>query len=384
MASEAPQQVRANAPSGSLLAPMFLKGLGLANRLVVAPMTRVSATADGCPTPPMVVYYRAFAEGGFGLIISEGIYTDQAFSQGYLHQPGLTDEAQLSGWREVIHAVHGAGGKMIAQLMHAGALSQGNPFRSHTVGPSAVVPKGKQMEFYRGAGPYPIPMEITSAEIEEAIVGFSNAALNAKRAGFDGVEVHGANGYLLDQFLTEGVNLRTDAYGGEVEARISLTARVITAVRKAVGPEFLVGVRISQAKVNDFEHRWSGGEVDARTIFQAVAAAGADYVHTTQFEAWKPAFEEGGASLAALAEAHSGLPVIGNGSLHVAQHAAEMVRRGEVDLVSLGRGALTHADLPARFRAEQPVADFDPGIFEPLADLASQDRHRQALRAGEV
>lgn len=384
MAGNTLQEDRPDRRTGSLLAPAALGGLSLRNRLVVAPMTRVSATADGRPTPRMVAYYRGFAEGGFGLIISEGIYPDKAFSQGYLYQPGLSDEAQVAGWRDVIRAVHGTGGRMIAQLMHAGALSQGNPHRQHTVGPSAVAPKGKQMEFYRGAGPYPLPVEMSSAEIEEAIVGFSNAALSAQRAGFDGVEVHGANGYLLDQFLTEGVNLRTDAYGGDVGSRIGLTAQVIAAVRRAVGPEFLIGVRISQAKVNDFEHRWSGGDADARIVFQSVAQAGADYAHTTEFEAWRPAFAEGGPSLAALAKAQSGLPVIANGSLHETHRAEEMVARGEADLVSLGRGALTHADFPARLRAEQPIAGFDPGIFEPLADLASQDRHREALLASEV
>lgn len=384
MARDALQRVRSDGRARSLLAPVALGSLCLSNRLVVAPMTRVSATADGSPTPRMITYYRGFAEGGFGLIITEGTYTDEAFSQGYLHQPGLSGEAQVAGWREIVEAVHGAGGKIIAQLMHAGALSQGNPHRAHTVGPSTVVPKGKQLAFYRGAGPYPLPVEMSLVEIEEAVVGFSNAALNAKHAGFDGVEVHGANGYLLDQFLTEDLNLRTDAYGGDVGSRIALTAQVIAAVRRAVGLEFLVGVRISQAKVNDFEHRWSGGETDARIVFEAIAQAGADYVHTTEFEAWRPAFAEGGRSLAALAKLHSGLPVIANGSLHETQHANDMVASGEADLVSLGRGALTHDDFPARLQAEQPIAAFDPGIFAPLADLESQDRRREALLAGKT
>lgn len=384
MARDALQRVRSDGRARSLLAPVALGGLCLSNRLVVAPMTRVSATADGSPTPRMITYYRGFAEGGFGLIITEGTYTDEAFSQGYLHQPGLSGEAQVAGWREIVEAVHGAGGKIIAQLMHAGALSQGNPHRAHTVGPSTVAPKGKQLAFYRGAGPYPLPVEMSLVEIEETVVGFSNAALNAKRAGFDGIEVHGANGYLLDQFLTEDLNLRTDAYGGDVGSRIALTAQVIAAVRRAVGLEFLVGVRISQAKVNDFEHRWSGGETDARIVFEAIAQAGADYVHTTEFEAWRPAFAEGGRSLAALAKLHSGLPVIANGSLHETQHANEMVASGEADLVSLGRGALTHDDFPARLQAEQPIAAFDPGIFAPLADLESQDRRREALLAGKT
>jgi len=362
-----------------LLGPVTFAGLPVRNRLVVAPMTRVSATADGQPTPRMTEYYRDFAEGGFCLIISEGIYTDKAFSQGYLHQPGLTDDAQIAGWSDVTAAVHRAGGKIIAQLMHAGALSQGNPHRDEAVGPSAVQPKGEQMAFYRGEGPYRVPREISLAEIEEAIAGFSQAAINAKLAGFDGCEVHGANGYLLDQFLTEGVNVRTDIYGGETASRAGLIQKVIEAVRKGVGPDFIVGVRISQAKVNDFEHRWRGGEADAAIVFKMVKDAGADYVHSTQFEAWRPAFDEDGPSLAALAKHHSGLPVIANGSLHEAQWAEDMVANGQADLVSLGRGSLTHSDFPARLRSREPIETFDPGIFTPLANLSSDDQYRRLV-----
>jgi 2,4-dienoyl-CoA reductase-like NADH-dependent reductase (Old Yellow Enzyme family) len=365
----------------TLLEPVTLRRLRLRNRLAVAPMTRVSATGHGHPTPRMLEYYRDFAEGGFGLIISEGIYTDKAFSQGYLHQPGLADEAQTAGWGEVTKAVHQGGGMMIAQLMHAGALSQGNPHRNHTIAPSAVVPKGKQLDFYRGSGPYSLPVAMQLQEIEGAVEGFARAALNAQQAGFDGVEIHGANGYLLDQFLTEGINLRTDAYGGDTGSRTRLTIEVVEAVRLAVDPDFLVGVRISQAKVNDFEHRWSGGEADASIVFQAVARAGADYVHTTEFQAWRPAFGTG-RSLAAFAKDYSGLPVIANGSLHALGHASKMVAGGEADLVSIGRGALTHSDFPARVKSGQPIAEFDAAIFEPLADLASQDRHRQSLQIG--
>lgn len=288
--------------SRSLLDAASLAGLPLRNRLAVAPMTRVSATPDGRPTPRMVEYYRAFADGGFGLVITEGVYTDKVFSQGYLRQPGLTDNAQVEAWRDVVDAVHGAGGKIVAQLMHAGALSQGNPYRRRTVGPSAVRPKGDQMPFYRGAGAYHVPREMTLEEIEEAVAEFVNAAHRARSAGFDGVEIHAANGYLLDQFLSEGINLRTDAYGGDIRTRAALTVQTIAEVREAIGADFPVEVRISQAKVNDFEHRWSGGETHAEIIFRAVAEAGASYVHTTEFEAWRPAFAPGGPSLAALAK----------------------------------------------------------------------------------
>lgn len=353
--------------------PARLGQVTLSNRLAVAPMTRISATADGRPTPRMLSYYRGFADGGFGLIVTEGIYTDKAFAQGYLHQPGLADETQAAAWAGIVKAVHGAGGKMVAQLMHAGALSQGNPHRTSTLGPSAVAPKGQQMTLYRGEGDYPMPKAMSTGDIAEAVAGFVSAARRAKDAGFDGVEVHGANGYLLDQFLTEGVNLRSDRYGGSVAARIALTAEVIAAVRDAVGSDFLVGVRISQAKVNDFEHRWSGGEAAAKIVFESIGKAGADYIHTTEFEAWQPAFAAGGPSLAALAKAHSGLPVIANGSLHGKGRGAEMIACGDADVVSLGRGALTHDDFPQRLLQRQPIGEFDRGMFALLADLASQD-----------
>src|SRR3546814_11977998 len=122
-------------------------------------------------TPRMAAYYRTFAEGGFGLVITEGIYTDRAYAQGYLDQPGLTDAAQTEAWRVVVEGVHAAGGKIIGQLMHAGALSQGNPHQDKAAGPSAVQPKGRQMDFYRGAGPYRTPFDMSDKEIDLALAG---------------------------------------------------------------------------------------------------------------------------------------------------------------------------------------------------------------------
>ena len=329
----------------------------------------------------MAEYYRAFAEGGFALVISEGIYTDKAFSQGYLHQPGLTDEVQAEAWRVIVDQVHAAGGRIGAQLMHAGALSQGNPHRPGTVGPSAITPVGAQMAFYRGSGPYPTPRAMEPGDIEEAIAGFAAAAIRAREAGFDGVEVHGANGYLLDQFLTAGVNERADAYGGVVANRLRLTVETVRRVREAVGPDLLVGVRASQGKVNDYGHRWAGGEEDARAVFSGLASSGADYIHTTEFEAWRPAFSDDGPSLASLAKAHGGLPVIANGALHDPARALRMLEEGHADMVSIGRGALADSDWPERVRQRRGLSEFDREILVPLADLANADRRRAALAA---
>jgi 2,4-dienoyl-CoA reductase-like NADH-dependent reductase (Old Yellow Enzyme family) len=344
-------------------------------------MTRVSATSAGLPTRRMSDYYAAFAEGGFGLVVTEGLYTDKAYSQGYLFQPGLSDEVQAEGWRPIVERVHAQGARMIAQLMHAGALSQGNTYRAGTRGPSAVRPKGQQMAFYRGTGDYPMPMAMSVDEISEAIRGFAAAAVLARKAGFDGVEVHGANGYLLDQFLTEGVNLRDDRYGGDVEARLSLIVEVVKAVRAAVGEPFVVGVRISQGKVNDFLHKWSGGEEEAAAIFGALGKLPIDYLHTTEFEAWQPAFRAG-PSLAALAKKHSPVPVLANGSLHHPEHAAALIGRGEADFISLGRGALTHADWPRRVSDGVPLDAFDPAMLSPIADIENAEKHSRNVTSG--
>lgn len=361
-----------------LFDPFAIGRLALRNRLAVAPMTRVSATADGRATARMQRYYSAFADGGFGLVITEGIYPDKAYSQGYLHQPGLSDSAQGDAWAPVVQAVHAGGARIIAQLMHAGALSQGNLHRADTRGPSAILPKGQQMTFYRGSGPYRVPHAMSDDEIAEAILGFADAAARARKAGFDGVEIHGANGYLLDQFLTEGINLRTDRYGGSVERRMELIVDVATAVRKAVGADFTVGVRISQGKVNDFTHKWSGMERDAAVIFRSLGKLPIDYVHTTEFEAWQGAFGTG-PSLAALAKQHAQLPVIANGSLHDPARAASLVEGGDADVVSLGRMALTHANWPHLVRDARPISEFDPGILSPIADLENADRYCAAL-----
>lgn len=355
-----------------LFSPVRLGGVHLPNRLAVAPMTRISATGDGHATTSMVDYYRAFADGGFGLVITEGIYTDKAYAQGYFDQPGLTDAAQVEAWRAVVDGVHASGGKIIAQLMHAGALAQGNTHRNQGMGPSAVQPKGQQMEFYRGSGPYRMPAAMSESDIEDAVGGFAEAAQRAASAGFDGVEVHGANGYLLDQFLTDYTNRRTDSYGGGIAERVQLILEVVRAVRASVGSTLLLGVRIAQAKVNDFEHKWAGGQSDAEAVFSSLADAGADYIHTTEFEAWQPAFGSG-PSLAALAKQLSHLPVIANGSLHDPARASALLAAGDVDLVSIGRGALGDPSFADRVRRNQPVSSFDPNMLKPLATLGNAD-----------
>ncbi|WP_233830134.1 NADH:flavin oxidoreductase [Paraburkholderia sp. ZP32-5] len=360
--------------NSQILSPYNGNGIAVRNRVAVAPMTRITATEYGHPTQTMFDYYARFAKGGFGLVTTEGIYTDKAFSQGYRFQPGLADDEQARAWSEFNRDMHAHGARVFAQLMHAGALSQGNVYRTHTVAPSAVRPKGEQMAFYYGDGPYPEPRQMTDAEIDEAIQGFVQAAHRAVNiAGFSGVEIHGANGYLLDQFLGAHTNLRTDRWGGSTRARVQLLVDVVNSVRRGIGNAAPVGIRISQGKVNDFTSKWPGGEADAEVIFGTLGDAGVDFIHVTEHEAWQPAFESTRDSLVALARRYApNVTITANGGLHTAERIAHMLASG-ADIVTVGRGALANPDLPMLLANGREPRKFDSSILQPIASIKDDE-----------
>ncbi|AQH01454.1 NADH:flavin oxidoreductase [Burkholderia sp. KK1] len=348
--------------------------LQLANRLAVAPMTRVTASSDGVPTERMARYYQRFAAGGFGLVITEGNYIDTAASQTYENQPGLANDAQAVGWSGIVDTVHAEGAKMVAQIQHAGALAQGNRFGAKSVAPSAVQPKGEQMQFYRGVGPYPLPRALTESQIADVIASFASTAERAVSvAGFDGVEIHGANGYLLDEFLTDYTNQRTDRWGGSVARRVQLSVEVVKAVRAAVGKDVSVGIRISQGKVNDFHHKWVEKDAAASTIFGRLADTGVDYIHITEFEAWRPAFDDTGPTLVELARRNAPrTPLIANGGLHDLDRALEILDQG-ADIVAIGRGALANPDWPQRVQRGTTIDEFNRSVLGPIADIKDSE-----------
>lgn len=358
----------------TLFSPTAIGDVELTNRIALAPMTRVSATADGLATERMAAYYRAFAEGGFGLLITEGLYIDDQASQGYLFQPGIANSAHVEAWQTVVDGVHTSGSKYFAQLMHAGSQSQGNPYTTVTWGPSAVRPKGEQSPMYRGSGPFPTPQAMTTEHIGQVRAAFVNAARLARDAGFDGVEIHGANGYLLDEFLTDYLNTRTDEYGGSVANRIRLAADICRDVVTAVGADIAVGIRISQGKVSDHDHRWAGREDDAAVIFGTLGDTGIDYIHTTEYRALAPAFADTGQTLAELAKRYSGLKVIANGHLDDPRDAAELITSGTADVVALAKPALANRDWPRRVRTGQPLSpDVPAELFGPVADVKDSE-----------
>ncbi|MEO3803038.1 NADH:flavin oxidoreductase [Nonomuraea sp. B1E8] len=365
------------------LRPETIGELSLANRLAVSPMTRVSAASDGTPTEEMADYYAAFARGGFALVVTEGTYTDTRYSQGYLNQPGMVSDGHEAGWREIADRVRAAGAAFVLQLMHAGALSQGNRYRDDTMAPSAVPPRGEKMPEYGGHGPWSTPRPMRQDDIDLAVRGFVDSAVRAERAGFDGVEVHGANGYLIDQFLTDYTNTRDDRYGGGVSRRVRLAAEIVSAIRAEVGPRFCVGIRLSQGKVNDHTHRWAGGARDAEIIFAALAEAGASYLHiASEGRDWvETATLDGGMTITGLARKVTGLPVLANGGMHDADQAATVLADGHADVLALGRGALANPDFPRRLARGLPMADFDHRMLQPMATLNNARLWRPAAGA---
>ena len=367
-----------------LVEPVTVAGLELANRIAVAPMSRVSTAGNGVPTDTMVDYYAEYARGGFGLVVTEGTYTDHAHSQAYRNQPAIVTDEQVRAWARVADAVHREGGRVFLQLMHAGALVQGNHHRDAAIAPSAVRPKGRMLRGYGGEGPYGLPRPATLVDIEEAVAGFAASAARARAAGFDGVEVHGANGYLLDQFLTTYTNLRTDRYGGTVENRARLHVEVIAAIRAAAGPDFPVGVRVAQTKVNDLEYRWSG-PAEAEAVFRSIGAAGPAYVHVASEGAhWdETSFLAPGVSITGVARRATGVPVIANGGMHDQDLGARLLDDGHADMVALGLGAIANPDWPRRLAAGEAFAPFDRGMLKPEVTIENTLAWRRQMRLVE-
>ncbi len=256
-------------PAINLFSPIKLGNLELANRIIMAPLTRNRAAEGDVPQAMNVEYYRQRASAG--LIISEGSQISPQ-GLGYPHTPGIYSEAQVEGWKHVTNAVHQAGGNIFLQLWHVGRSSHSSmqPNGALPVAPSAMKPKG-QIFTYTGMQDFETPHALTLDEIKAIVGDYAKAAENAKRAGFDGVEIHSANGYLLDQFLRDGTNQRTDQYGGDINHRMRLLIEVTEKVVEVWG-EHLVGVRLSpENSFNDMK------DSQAQHTFNAVAHRLSDF-----------------------------------------------------------------------------------------------------------
>ena len=344
-------------------------GHSLKNRLVIAPMSRISASVEGLATGEMADYYTAFAKGGFSMIITEGNYTDDAASKSYANQPGLTSALHAAAWKPAVEQIKAHGAIAVAQLMHGGALSQ---FFQQTLAPSAIQPVGVKLAQYGGSGAYPFPKAMGLDDIEVVKDGFVNAAKYALQAGFDGVELHAANGYLLDQFLTPELNIREDHYGGNTGNRFRIVAEIIQAIREVVPERFLVGIRLSESKVNDLRYRWKEGAEMATEILEEARNAAPDFIHiAVQTGEWeRDSFYSKGTSYAALAKQITGKVIIANGGMHQLPIARRVIEELHADLLAIGKAALADPSWPLHtFNGTAPLA-FHPDMLWPEATIS--------------
>ncbi len=357
-----------------LLTPTTIRSTKLANRLALAPMSRTSADNDGTPTQAMADYYASFARGGFGMLIVEATFIDQSYSQSYAGQPGMVSDAHEAAWRRVVDAVKRENGVIVLQLMHAGATSQCT-FETHA--PSPVRPRGTMIQGYGPRqGSYDVPKELSRDQIRGIRDAFLQAVQRAERAGFDGVEIHCANGYLLDQFLTEETNQRTDDYGGTLENRLRLTSEIISAAKAATSPDFLTGVRLSQAKATEQDYFWPHGLQDAEAIFSGVSAVGSDYIHLASEKngyAYHCSTRKG-ENLTEFARKLTGLPVIANGGLEDIDLSNDLISSGKADILSIGKAAMLNPDLPLKISSGQSPRPFTFDMFRYGVTIDAQRR----------
>ncbi len=328
-----------------LFRPFQLGPWPLPHRIVMAPMTRNRAGAGNTPTALMAEYYAQRASAALIVteatqIVPEGV--------GYPNTPGIHSEAHVSGWRAVTDAVHGRGGRIFLQLWHVGRISHPalQPGGALPVAPSAIAPEGHAWT-RDGSKPYVVPRALDTSEIPELVAAYAAAARRAREAGFDGVEIHGANGYLIDQFLADGVNRRTDAYGGSLENRVRFLYEVTEAVIRAWSAD-RVGVRLSPRgtfnSISDSNRAQTYGYAVRRLNELAPL-----YLHLFDPVSAASGADAGMSRLAPeLRKAFSG-PVIVNGGFD-SLSASETLDRGEADLVAFGVPFLSNPDLPARLR----------------------------------
>jgi len=290
----------------TLFRPFTLGKLELSSRVVMAPMTR-NQSPGNIPGDKSVEYYRRRAAGGVGLIITEGTCVDHIAASGYPDVPYFHGEERLAGWKRVADAVHGEGGKIAPQLWHCGgARKAGTPPEGDVDG---YTPSGMNM-------PGKVNRHIMSKQdIDDVIGAFARGAADAKRLGFDAVEIHGAHGYLIDQFFWEGTNQRDDEYGGSLEKRSRFAIELIKAVREAVGPDFTVILRYSQWKQQDFTARLAESPQELEQFLLPLRDAGVDIFHCSQRRFWEPEFEGSDLNLAGWTKKITGCPTITVGSV---------------------------------------------------------------------
>lgn len=361
----------------ALFRPFHIHGLTLENRIVMAPMTR-SFSPGGVPGPDVAAYYRRRAENGVGLILTEGTAIAHPAAISDPKVPRFYGEDALAGWARVLDEVHAAGGRIMPQLWHVGMMRKPgdlpNP-EAPPVGPSGIaVPAGKLTE------------PLTESEIGGLIEAYAQGAADARRLGFDGVELHGAHGYLIDQFFWEVTNQRTDQYGGDLEARTRFAVEAVRACRRAAGPDFPILLRFSQWKIADFAARLAPTPETLERFLAPLADAGVDIFHCSTRRFWEPEFPGSDLNLAGWTKKLTGKPVITVGSVGLdndlmtvfregkgasttgLEAIIRMIERDEVDLVAVGRALLTDPAWAAKIR-DGRTGDLQPFTLDAMKVL---------------
>lgn len=387
-ASTGPVEAIPASRTAKLFEPVQAGSLRLGNRIVMSPMTRTMAP-DGVPGEANAAYYRKRAAGGAGLIITEGAWIPHDAAANEADVPKMYGAPALAGWKKVVDAVHAEATPIIAQLWHVGQMKQ------HTVEglyagkgagyrpPRRVGPSG----LFGGIGkPTTLDGEpAVTADLEAIVEAYGKAAINAKMTGFDGIELHAAHGYLLDQFLWTGTNRRTDEWGGSLANRARLVANAVAEIRRMTGPDFAISLRISQWKVQDFTARNFETPEALEAFARLMVDAGVDVFHCSTRRFWDTEFGSD-RNLAAWTKQVSGKPTItvgavgmtgehidtlmGEGSSVAAlDYLLALVDRGDFDLVAVGRGMLVDPDWANKVRDGRidQLRDWDPEVLKDLA-----------------
>ncbi|KAA0875426.1 alkene reductase [Nitrincola tapanii] len=338
----------------TLFTPLVLGDLTLKNRIFMAPLTRCRAEDNHVPGALMVEHYAQRASAG--LIIAEATMAMEGNSA-FWREPGIYSDAQIQGWKQVTEAVHKEGGRIFLQIWHGGRachplLNQGK----QPVAPSAIAIQNDEVHTPQGKQPYTLPRELSLDEIPDIIAGFRQAALNAQAAGFDGVEIHGANGYLLDEFLRDGSNQRQDIYGGSLENRAKLLMQVIDSVSDVFGSQ-RVGVRLSPLNsYNDMRDSdpislisWLAKELNSRNLA---------YLHLMRADFFG---QQKGDVVTPVRELYQGHLVLNMG--YSPEEAEAAVESGQADAIAFGVSFLANPDLPERIRQKAELNAADPATF---------------------
>ncbi|HAA15977.1 MAG TPA: alkene reductase [Cytophagales bacterium] len=335
-----------------------LGSLTLQNRMVMAPLTRSRATADHIPTDIMATYYGQ--RSGAGLIITEGT-GPSVNGTGYARIPGLYNDEQVAAWKPVTEAAHAGGAKIFAQIMHTGRVSHPNnmPAGAEVIAPSAVAVNGNMHTDQEGEQPYPTPREMTKADIDHTLQEYVAAAKNAIAAGFDGVELHAANGYLLEQFIYPGSNQRTDEYGGSIENRIRFVLDVAQAVIEAIGKE-KVGIRLSPGGAFNDILPYDEIPETYSLLATELGKLGLVYVHLVDHHPMGA--PEVPQAVKDVIRTNFGGPIILSGG-YDGERAESDLQADKGELIAFGRPFLANPDLPERIKQGAELNQPDFGTF---------------------